>query len=55
MHHYHKLLAKHLHRFQHHLSNDVTMFNKLTMMKRQIKTIQKNLDTSYIDEVYIPK
>ena len=29
------------------------MFNKLTMMKRQIKTIQKNLDTSYIDQVYV--
>ena len=33
--------------------NDVTMFNKPTMMKRQIKTIQKSLDTCYIDQVYV--
>ena len=34
---------------------DVYMFNKITMMNRQIKTIQKNLNTCYIDNdnVYV--
>ena len=28
---------------------EIDMFNKITMMNRQIKTIQKNLNTCYID------